>query len=109
MYQFYWSEEEKAVVQIYNEGEITPEYAQHKIDNLTGGKSELYEPICLSLDMFHYSKAILPFSVSDEVMGIWKFHVQTLNTSRTYKEEVLDPYFIDEDFNDSDKVDLVRY
>lgn len=108
MYQFYESPELEAYVQVYSENEVTPEYAKHKIDNLTGGKSDLFEPVCLSLDMFDYMRAILPFSINDEVMRVWKFEAQTFNTSRTYKRSAIAPYTSVTPNNTSGKVDLIR-
>lgn len=107
MYQFYESPELEVYVQVYSEGEITEEYAKRKIDNLTEGKSELFEPVCLFLDMFGYTKAVLPFSISDKVMKVWKFDEQTLNTSRTYKKSAV-LYKSMEPKNKSNKVDLVK-
>lgn len=108
MYQFYESKELQTLVQVYGEDEITPEYARHEIDNLTDGKSDLFEPVCLSLNMFNYMKAILPFSIGDGIMKVWTFDAQTLKTSKAYKSGLIGQYDAIDVVNTSNRVDLVR-
>lgn len=108
MYQFYKSEELKALAQVYSEDAITPEYARTKIDSLTDGKSDLFEPVCLSLDMFNYMRAILPFNIGDSVMKAWTFDSQALNTSMIYNSGEMVPYDTLDIVNTSNKVDLIR-
>lgn len=108
MYQFYESEDLQAIVQVYSEDEVTPEYAKNEIDNLTDGNSELFEPVSLSLDMFDYMRAKLPFSVSDDIMRVWKFSNQTFNTSILYERSEVKPYDAVKTLNTSKVVDLVR-
>lgn len=106
MYQFYMNEEEGWFVQVYNDGDITEEYARHKIDILTEGKSSEFVQVCLALDLYDFAQAILPLNVPDSVMRVWKSNTMTVERSRTYTAEAMEPYYAVDVVNTDDKVDL---
>lgn len=107
MYQFYMNDETGAIMQVYNDGDITDEYAKKKIDSLTGDRASEYSPVCMALNLYDFAQVILPFTVSDEMMRIWKFSNQTLDHSRTYKETAVEPYYAVDVVNETDKVQMI--
>lgn len=107
MYQFYMNDYEGWFVQVYNDGDITEEYARSKIDELTEGRSDEFVPVCMSLNLFDFNQIILPFSVPDDTMKCWSFPHQLLQHTRTYKEDAVEPYFPVDVKYGQDKVQMI--